>query len=99
MLHHQENVTHGQFALVTSEIGNYRACFWLDGNHQSASLNLDWKFGRMAAEDAESVAKKKHIKVLTVLTNLLGLQLLLHLDVYPPRAHVVSNDHLLSSNL
>lgn len=28
-LYHQENVTHGQFALTTSEIGNYVAAFGL----------------------------------------------------------------------
>lgn len=60
-LYHQENVTHGQFALTTSEIGNYVACFWVDGNHQSATLNLDWKIG-IAAKDWDSVAKKEHIE-------------------------------------
>lgn len=60
-LYHQENVTHGQFAFTTSEIGNYLACFWVDGNHESATLNLDWKVG-IAAKDWESVAKKDHIE-------------------------------------
>lgn len=60
-LFHQENVTHGQFAFTTSEIGNYLACFWVDGNHQSATLNLDWKIG-IAAKDWDSVAKKEHIE-------------------------------------
>jgi len=55
-------VTHGQFAFTTSEIGNYLACFWVDGNHQSVTLNLDWKIG-IGAKDWESVAKKEHIEV------------------------------------
>jgi len=66
-LYHQENVTHGQFAFTTSEIGNYLACFWVDGNHESATLNLDWKVG-IAAKDWESVAKKDHIEVTYLFT-------------------------------
>ena len=61
-LYHNENVTHGQFAFTTTEIGNYVACFWVDNNHQSATLNLDWKIG-IAAKDWDSVAKKEHIEV------------------------------------
>ncbi|XP_021748825.1 transmembrane emp24 domain-containing protein p24delta3-like [Chenopodium quinoa] len=60
-LYHKENVTHGQFAFTTTEIGNYVACFWVDGNHQSATLNLDWKIG-IAAKDWDSVAKQEHIE-------------------------------------
>ncbi|CAO2821637.1 unnamed protein product [Amaranthus hypochondriacus] len=60
-LYHNENVTHGQFAFTTTEIGNYVACFWVDNNHQSATLNLDWKIG-IAAKDWDSVAKKEHIE-------------------------------------
>uniref|UniRef100_A0A803M5C3 GOLD domain-containing protein n=1 Tax=Chenopodium quinoa TaxID=63459 RepID=A0A803M5C3_CHEQI len=52
-LYHKENVTHGQFAFTTTEIGNYVACFWVDGNHQPATLNLDWKIG-IAAKDWDS---------------------------------------------
>lgn len=61
-LYRNENVTHGQFAFTTTEIGNYVACFWVDNNHQSATLNLDWKIG-IAAKDWDSVAKKEHIEV------------------------------------
>ncbi|KAK1315073.1 Transmembrane emp24 domain-containing protein p24delta3 [Acorus calamus] len=62
-LHHQENVTHGQFAFTTTESGNYLACFWLDTHHQGrgASVNLDWRIG-IAARDWESVAKKEKIE-------------------------------------
>ncbi|KAL8061114.1 hypothetical protein ABFX02_02G067500 [Erythranthe guttata] len=63
-LHHQENVTHGQFAFTTSESGNYLACFWIDGNNQGGgdvSLNIDWKTG-IAAKDWDSVARKEKIE-------------------------------------
>ncbi|KAK1279315.1 Transmembrane emp24 domain-containing protein p24delta4 [Acorus gramineus] len=62
-LHHQENVTHGQFAFTASEAGNYLACFGLDTHHQGkeASVNVDWKTG-IAARDWESVAKKEKIE-------------------------------------
>ncbi|KAL6964371.1 hypothetical protein U1Q18_035426 [Sarracenia purpurea var. burkii] len=66
-LHHQENVTHGQFAFTTSEGGNYLACFWVDGHHQgggaagAVSVSLDWKTG-IAAKDWESVARKEKIE-------------------------------------
>ncbi|GAB4861362.1 hypothetical protein Ancab_036524 [Ancistrocladus abbreviatus] len=60
-LHHQENVTHGQFAFTTSEIGSYLACFWVDGNREGATLNLDWKIG-IAAKDWDSVAKKEKLE-------------------------------------
>ncbi|CAK9151173.1 unnamed protein product [Ilex paraguariensis] len=63
-LHHQENVTHGQFAFTTNEAGNYLACFWVDGHNQGGgdiSINLDWKTG-IAAKDWESVARKEKIE-------------------------------------
>ncbi|GMH21835.1 hypothetical protein Nepgr_023678 [Nepenthes gracilis] len=60
-LHHKENVTHGQFAFTTSEFGSYLACFWVDGNHEGATLNLEWKIG-IAAKDWDSVAKKEKIE-------------------------------------
>ncbi|XP_059457810.1 transmembrane emp24 domain-containing protein p24delta3-like [Corylus avellana] len=62
-LHHQENVTHGQFAFTTTESGNYLACFWLDGQHEGGAettLSLDWKTG-IAARDWDSVARKEKI--------------------------------------
>ncbi|KAK3428319.1 hypothetical protein EUGRSUZ_F04362 [Eucalyptus grandis] len=63
-LHHNENVTHGQFAFTTSEAGNYLACFWIGGEHQEGAgltIGLDWKIG-IAAKDWESVAKKEKIQ-------------------------------------
>ncbi|KAJ9146322.1 hypothetical protein P3X46_028603 [Hevea brasiliensis] len=63
-LHHNENVTHGQFAFTTSEAGNYMACFWLDSHQQQAgttTLSLDWRIG-IAAKDWESVARKEKIE-------------------------------------
>ncbi|KAA8538499.1 hypothetical protein F0562_028130 [Nyssa sinensis] len=62
-LHHQENVTHGQFAFTTSEAGNYLACFWVDSNHQvgeGLTVSLDWRIG-IGAKDWESVARKEKI--------------------------------------
>ncbi|XP_071724197.1 transmembrane emp24 domain-containing protein p24delta3-like [Rutidosis leptorrhynchoides] len=62
-LYHKENITYGQFALTTSEAGNYLACFWLDGQHGKGetNVNLDWKIG-IAAKDWESVARKEKIE-------------------------------------
>ncbi|KAF7829845.1 transmembrane emp24 domain-containing protein p24delta3-like [Senna tora] len=63
-LHHNENVTHGQFAFTTTESGNYLACFWLDRQHQEAAtttLSLEWKTG-ISAKNWETVAKKEKIE-------------------------------------
>ncbi|KAG2303535.1 hypothetical protein Bca4012_062280 [Brassica carinata] len=63
-LHHQDNVTHGQFAFTTQETGNYLACFWVDSSHPQANpltLGIDWKIG-IAAKDWDSVAKKEKIE-------------------------------------
>ncbi|KAM7265526.1 hypothetical protein ACFE04_003209 [Oxalis oulophora] len=63
-LHHQENITYGQFAFTTQEAGNYLACFWLDQQKQGTgdiNVNLDWKTG-IAAKDWESVARKEKIE-------------------------------------
>ncbi|GAB2271480.1 hypothetical protein Dimus_006319 [Dionaea muscipula] len=61
VIHNKENVTHGQFAFTTSEIGTYSACFWSDGGQAAATLSLDWKIG-IAAKDWDSVAKKEKIE-------------------------------------
>ena len=63
-VHHNENVTQGQFAFTTTESGNYVACFWMDGKHPegSVSVSLDWKTG-ISAKDWDSVAKKEKIEV------------------------------------
>ncbi|KAK9743386.1 hypothetical protein RND81_03G235700 [Saponaria officinalis] len=60
-LYHSENVTYGQFAFTANEIGSYVACFWVAGEHQSATLNIDWKIG-FTAKDWDSVAKKEHLE-------------------------------------
>ena len=63
-LHHQENVTHGQFAFTTTEAGNYLACFWVDENYKGSkgvTVSLDWRTG-IAAKDWESVARKEKIE-------------------------------------
>ncbi|KAL5558386.1 hypothetical protein UlMin_034597 [Ulmus minor] len=62
-VHHNENVTHGQFAFTTTEGGTYLACFWLDSKSDvsNASVSLDWKTG-IAAKDWDSVAKKEKIE-------------------------------------
>ncbi|KAK2429702.1 transmembrane emp24 domain-containing protein p24delta3 [Trifolium repens] len=62
-LHHNENVTQGQFAFTTTESGTYMACFTMFGEKQegSASLSLDWKTG-ISAKDWDSVAKKDKIE-------------------------------------
>lgn len=62
-IHHNENVTVGNFAFTTSESGNYIACFWVAQNHGGGdvSMNLDWKIG-VAAKDWDSVARKEKIE-------------------------------------
>ncbi|KAI3464500.1 hypothetical protein Pfo_021163 [Paulownia fortunei] len=63
-LHHQEKVSHGQFAFTTTETGNYLACFSVDGDHhggKKVTVGIDWKTG-IAAKDWESVAKKEKIE-------------------------------------
>ncbi|GLT85032.1 hypothetical protein SLE2022_032340 [Rubroshorea leprosula] len=80
-LHHNENVTHGQFAFTTTEAGNYLACFWMDSSHQqdaNLTLGLDWKIG-IATRDWESVAKKEKIEgVELVLRRLEGVVQSIH---------------------
>lgn len=75
-LHHQDNVTHGQFAFTTQETGNYLACFSVDSSHPLANpltLGIDWKTG-IAAKDWDSVAKKEKIEGVELqLTRLEGL--------------------------
>ncbi|VFQ60835.1 unnamed protein product [Cuscuta campestris] len=63
-LHHQNNVTHGQFAFTSTESGSYLACFWMDGDlpvTKGATVGLDWKTG-IFAKDWISVAKKEKIE-------------------------------------
>lgn len=63
-VHHQENVTHGQFAFTTSEDGSYMLCFSTESSHEGGkgiTVGIEWKTG-IAAKDWESVAKKEHIE-------------------------------------
>ncbi|XP_031098648.1 transmembrane emp24 domain-containing protein p24delta3-like [Ipomoea triloba] len=80
-LHHQENVTHGQFAFTTTESGNYLACFWMDGNlpvSKGATVGLDWKTG-IFAKDWESVARKEKLEGVNIeLMKLEGLVQAIH---------------------
>nr|GEV59242.1 zinc finger, CCHC-type [Tanacetum cinerariifolium] len=63
ILHHLENITHGQFAFTSSESGQYLTCFSTDhpGQGGALSVNIDWKIG-VAAKDWESVARKEKIE-------------------------------------
>ncbi|KAK9073935.1 hypothetical protein SSX86_006529 [Deinandra increscens subsp. villosa] len=63
VLHHKENVTHGQFAFTSSESGQYLTCFWADHPAEGVGLivNIDWKIG-VAAKDWESIARKEKIE-------------------------------------
>lgn len=63
ILHHKENITHGQFAFTSSESGQYLTCFTPDHPNQGGALsvNIDWKIG-VAAKDWESVARKEKIE-------------------------------------
>ncbi|CAA0827898.1 Transmembrane emp24 domain-containing protein p24delta3 [Striga hermonthica] len=62
-LYHKEKVQHGQFAFTTTEMGNYMACFSLDGDHhgKKVTVGIEWKTG-IAAKDWDSVAKKEKIE-------------------------------------
>ncbi|XP_074555682.1 transmembrane emp24 domain-containing protein p24delta3-like [Curcuma longa] len=63
-LHHQENITTGQFGFTASEQGTYKLCFTLDDTENTsvqAGVNIDWKIG-FAARDWEAIAKKENIK-------------------------------------
>ncbi|CAF2256128.1 unnamed protein product [Brassica rapa] len=74
-LHHQDNVTHGQFAFTTQETGNYLACFSVDSSHplpNPLTLGIDWKTG-IAAKDWDSVAKKEKIEASYIYINISSL--------------------------
>ena len=83
-VHHQENVTHGQFAFTTSEDGSYMACFSTESSHdggKAVTAGIEWKTG-IAAKDWESVAKKEHVEVSSSST-LLVLSLTCPLNTLP----------------
>ncbi|XP_055831844.1 transmembrane emp24 domain-containing protein p24delta3-like [Solanum dulcamara] len=64
ILHHEENVTHGQFAFTTTEPGNYMACFFMNSHApdgKGVNIGLDWKTG-IAAKDWDSIARKENIE-------------------------------------
>ncbi|KAL3638813.1 hypothetical protein CASFOL_016720 [Castilleja foliolosa] len=62
-LHNQKNVSHGEFAFTTTEIGNYVVCFSTDGDHhgKKVTVGIDWKTG-IDAKDWESVSRKEKIE-------------------------------------
>ncbi|KAK4365871.1 hypothetical protein RND71_013751 [Anisodus tanguticus] len=63
-LHHEENVTHGQFAFTTTEPGKYLACFLMNNNvpgSKSVTVGILWKTG-IDAKDWDSIAKKEKIE-------------------------------------
>ncbi|KAG6508305.1 hypothetical protein ZIOFF_033679 [Zingiber officinale] len=63
-LHHQENITTGQFGFTASEQGTYKLCFTLDSTENTSiqtGVNIDWKIG-FAAKDWEAIAKKENIE-------------------------------------
>ncbi|XP_020252185.1 transmembrane emp24 domain-containing protein p24delta3-like isoform X2 [Asparagus officinalis] len=62
-LHHQKNITKGQFAFTTNESGNYLVCFSLDSEKRDvvASVSVNWRIG-IAAKDWDSIAKKEKIE-------------------------------------
>ncbi|OIT02400.1 PREDICTED: transmembrane emp24 domain-containing protein p24delta3-like [Nicotiana attenuata] len=63
-LHHEENVTYGQFAFTTTEAGNYMACFRMNSHapgSKGVTIGIDWKTG-IAAKDWDSIARKEKIK-------------------------------------
>ncbi|XP_042396834.1 transmembrane emp24 domain-containing protein p24delta4-like [Zingiber officinale] len=65
-LHHQENITTGQFGFAASEQGTYKLCFTLDSTENTSiqtGVNIDWKIG-FAAKDWEAIAKKENIELL-----------------------------------
>ncbi|PHT78845.1 Transmembrane emp24 domain-containing protein p24delta5 [Capsicum annuum] len=63
-LHHEENVTHGQFAFTTTEAGRYGACFLMNSHApdiKGVHIGIDWKTG-ITAKDWDSVARKEKIE-------------------------------------
>jgi hypothetical protein len=82
-LHHNENVTQGQFAFTTTESGTYMACFTMVGEKQegTASISLDWKTG-ISAKDWDSVAKKDKIEVTEILHSCCLLSLIYEWNSY-----------------
>jgi len=61
-LHYADKVESGQFALTTTEAGDYMACFWiLPTEHPiTASIELEWKTG-VFAKDWTKIAKRDKI--------------------------------------
>ncbi|KAH0662319.1 hypothetical protein KY284_027250 [Solanum tuberosum] len=64
ILHHEENVTNGEFGFTTTEPGNYMACFFMNSqapDGKVVQIGLDWKIG-IAAKDWDSIARKEKIQ-------------------------------------
>ncbi|KAL1187870.1 Transmembrane emp24 domain-containing protein p24delta6 [Cardamine amara subsp. amara] len=66
-LYNQKNVTYGQVAFTTSEMGTYSACIAMHHDQTHHTLNnscivsLDWRMG-IRTKDWDSVAKKEKIE-------------------------------------
>ncbi|TMW82869.1 hypothetical protein EJD97_004334 [Solanum chilense] len=64
ILHHENNVTNGEFGFTTTEPGNYMACFFMNSQAPDGKvvhIGLDWKIG-IAAKDWDSIARKEKIQ-------------------------------------
>ncbi|XP_015078970.1 transmembrane emp24 domain-containing protein p24delta4-like [Solanum pennellii] len=64
ILHHENNVTNGEFGFTTTEPGNYMACFFMNSQAPDGKVvhvGLDWKIG-IAAKDWDSIARKEKIQ-------------------------------------
>ncbi|RAL54998.1 unnamed protein product [Cuscuta campestris] len=83
-LHHEEKVTHGQFAFTTTESGDHLVCFWMatptttTSHNKAATVGIDIKVG-IAAKDWDSIAKKEKTQGLELeLMKLEGLVQAIH---------------------
>ncbi|KAJ3673385.1 hypothetical protein LUZ60_006759 [Juncus effusus] len=66
-MHSAETVESGSFAFVTTEAGDYLACFWTP-EHKPAlavSFEFEWKSG-VAAKDWSKVAKKDQVETMEI---------------------------------
>ncbi|KAH7281397.1 hypothetical protein KP509_36G045600 [Ceratopteris richardii] len=61
-LHHQEQVSEGEFSFTTQEKGTYVACFWIPHGHKDrkASVDLEWRTG-VADKDWSAIARREKI--------------------------------------
>ncbi|KAH7307290.1 hypothetical protein KP509_22G052800 [Ceratopteris richardii] len=61
-LHHQEQVSEGEFSFTAQEEGTYVACFWIPhgSKDRKASVELEWRTG-VAAKDWSAIARREKI--------------------------------------